>query len=294
MIVLPLSRSGQRIPAIGLGVFRSEPGQQTYDAVLSGLQVGYRHVDTAAMYGNERDVARAIKDSGLPRSDVWVTTKIFFRDGGAAAYDLARSAIAASCDAITSDAQYIDLLLLHAPVPERLNIYRAMEDATLLPGSLVRGIGVSNFNENHLAELLAVARVPPLVNQIELHPFLTRRALVAYCESQRIVLEAYSPLAKAKAMDHPELQRIAAEKTLQASSRSAGGAAAVVVSVAQVLLKWGLQRGFVVLPKSVRRERQLENFNAGNVEFTLSVDEMAKLDALNQDLVTGWNPLSWT
>jgi diketogulonate reductase-like aldo/keto reductase len=260
-------RGGGALPCVGLGVFRTERGETTRAAVRSALEAGYRHVDTARIYGNEADVGAAIRESGLPRSEVFVTTKLWNEDQG---YDAALRAFEGALQRLGME--YVDLFLLHWPVPgKRLAAWRALE--TLRAAGKARAIGVSNFLVPHLTELLAAATEPPAVNQIEVHPFLQRREVRALCEARGIVVEAYSPLTKGQRLDHPTVVAIA-----QRRGRSP----------AQVLLRWGLQHHLVVLPKSTRPERIRENLAL--FDFTLDADDLRELDALEEDFATGWNP----
>jgi diketogulonate reductase-like aldo/keto reductase len=263
---LPL-RSGRSIPQIGLGVYQAPAGATTRDAVSAALRLGYRHIDTARIYQNEADVGAAINDCGIPREDIFVTTKLWNDDHG---HDKALRAFDASAKRLGLD--YIDLYLIHWPIPRlRLDSWRALEE--LHAAKRARSIGVSNYLVPHLEELLAVASHAPDVNQIELSPFLQRRDTVALCARENIVLEAYSPLTRGKRLGHPVIKAIAGE---------------LGKSPAQVLLRWGVQHGFVVLPKSVREPRIAEN---GSIwDFTLSADQLARLDALEENLATGWDP----
>lgn len=233
------------------------------------LRLGYRHIDTARVYGNERDVGVAMRESGVPRAQVFVTTKLWNDDQG---YDSALRAFDASLSRL--ELEYIDLYLLHWPVPrKRLESWRALEK--LLSDGRVRAIGVSNFMVRHLEELLAHAKVVPAVDQIEVSPFLQQRDVRACCAEHGIAVEAYSPLTKGKRLPHPVVADVA---------RRVGR------SSAQVLLRWGLQHGLVVVPKSTHAERLAEN--AAVFDFELPPDEMARLDALEEGLVTGWDPRS--
>lgn len=257
--------SGARIPQLGLGVWQA--GGSTKRAVEAALQVGYRHIDTAAVYGNEAPVGAAIAESGLPRAEVFVTTKLWNQNQG---YDAALTAFDASLKRLRLD--YVDLYLIHWPLPGlRLESWRALEH--LFTEKRARSIGVSNFLVPHLQELTGVAKVLPAVNQIELTPFLQRGDTVALCQKLGIRLEAYSPLTRGQRLAHPEVVAIA-----QQSQRSP----------AQVLLRWGIQKGFVVLPKSVHAERIAEN--AAVFDFELDEQAMRRLDALEEGLVTGWDP----
>lgn len=257
------------IPSLGLGVFRSPPGPTTQNAVLRALEVGYRHIDTAAVYGNEADVGEAIRRSGLLREDVFVTTKLWNDDHG---YDTARHACLTSLDRLGFD--YVDLYLIHWPVPGlRLETWRAME--TILADGKARAIGVSNYMTHHLEELLAHATLPPAVNQIELSPYnyKSRRTLVRQCAEAGIIIEAYSPLTKGRKLNDPTLVEIATihDKT-----------------PAQVLIRWSLQYGFVVLPKSSNPERIRQNADVH--DFELTETDMDRLDRLDEGLITGWDP----
>jgi methylglyoxal/glyoxal reductase len=261
---VPLS-SGARIPQVGLGVWQS--GGKTKSAITAALAAGYRHVDTAAVYGNEPQVGAAIAESGIPREQLFVTTKLWNKDQG---YDAALRAFDASLGRLKLE--YLDLYLIHWPVPElRLESWRALEK--LYADKRVRSIGVSNFLEPHLRQLEGSAKVLPAVNQIELTPFLQRTATVARCRELGIVLEAYSPLTRGQRLAHPVLKELASR--LGRSS-------------AQVMLRWGIQKGFVILPKSVTPERIVEN--AALFDFALDAAAMARLDALEEGLVTGWDP----
>lgn len=265
-MTLPLA-NGSVIPRIGLGVFQAKRGRETQRAVREALRVGYRHVDTAQLYGNEADVGTAVRDSGIPRSDVFVTTKLWNDDQG---YDAALRAFDGSVERL--GLEYIDLYLLHWPVAgKRLDSWRALEH--LLAGGRVRAIGVSNFMPHHLHELLDHAQVVPAVNQIELSPFLQQRDVRSLCAQHGIVVEAYSPLTKGVRLTHPVVANVAGR--LQRSA-------------AQVLIRWGLQHGLVVLPKSTNPARIAEN--AAVFDFQIPADMMAELDALEEGLVTGWDP----
>lgn len=255
------------MPRLGLGVFRA--GDATYNAVLHALSAGYRHVDTAAIYRNEADVGRALRDSDIPRSEVFVTTKLWNDDQG---YDQALRAFDASLQRLGLD--HVDQYLLHWPVQgKRLASWRALE--RILDEGRARSIGVSNFMVQHLDELLAHCNVPPATNQIELHPFVyrTRGAVVARCEEAGIQLVAYSPLTKGRRLTDPRLVQLA---------RRAGH------TPAQVLIRWALQHGLVVIPKSSNPARIEEN--GAVLEWSLDTHRMAALDALDEGLVTAWDP----
>lgn len=259
--------NGLEIPRLGLGVYETAPGEVTRNAVREALRVGYRHIDTARIYGNEADVGAAVRDSGVPRGEVFVTTKLWNDDQG---HDAALRAFDASLSRL--GLEYVDLYLVHWPVPgKRLESWKALEE--IAGDGRARSIGVSNFMAQHLAELLGEVSVMPAVNQIELSPFNQQRAARAVCEENGIVVEAYSPLTRGQRLNDPVV---------------AGVAARTKRSPAQVLLRWSLQTGLVVLPKSARPERIREN--AAIFDFELSADDMAKLDALDEGLATGWDP----
>lgn len=259
--------SGHSIPQLGLGVWQSPQGAPTRDAVTAALRLGYRHIDTARVYRNEPDVGAAVRESDIPRDQIFVTTKLWNDDQG---YDSTLRAFDKSLERL--NIEYIDLYLIHWPVAgKRLDSWRALEK--LHADGRARSIGVSNFLVPHLQELVATAKTPPHANQIELSPFLQRRPTVELCKKLGIAIEAYSPLTRGEKLDDPVVAAIA---------REAGKTAA------QVLLRWSVQHGYIVLPKSVRAERIAEN--GAIFDFTLTDEQMSRLDALEENLVTGWDP----
>ncbi|CAN5746668.1 aldo/keto reductase [soil metagenome] len=263
---LPL-RSGGAIPQVGLGVWQSARGDVTKNAVLAALRLGYRHVDTARIYGNEADVGAAVRESGIPREQLFVTTKLWNDDQG---YDAALAAFDRSLAKLGLD--YVDLYLIHWPVAgKRRDSWRALEK--LKADGRARHIGVSNFLVAHLEELLGDAKELPAVNQIEVHPFLQHRETRAFCKKHAIVVEAYSPLTSGQKLDDPAISAVGKR---------------VGRSNAQVLLRWGVQHGLVVLPKSTHEKRIAEN--ADLFDFTLDGEAMAALDALDAGEATGWDP----
>ncbi len=263
-------RTGARLPRVGLGVFRAPPGEVTRQAVLAALEAGYRHIDTASAYGNEQDVGEALRRSGVPRSEIFVTTKLWNSDQG---YDAALRAFEGSLTRLGLPS--VDLYLIHWPVPGlRRDSWRALE--ALYAEQRAHAIGVSNFMVPHLDELAAEARVLPAVNQIEVSPFLQQRDVRAWCAAHDVVVEAYSPLTKGARLADPVVVDVA---------RRVGR------TPAQALLRWGLQHGLVVLPKSVHAERIREN--ADLFDFALDAESMARLDALEEGLATGWDPRGW-
>lgn len=261
--------SGVAMPRLGLGVYQSRPGRETEQAVRWALEAGYRHVDTAALYGNEASVGGGIRASGVPRGDVFVTTKVWNSDHG---YDATLRAFDASLGELGFDT--VDLYLIHWPVPARglaSETWRALE--RLHAEGRARAIGVSNFEPHHLDALMESSGSPPTVNQVELHPYLQQRRLRGYCAANDIVVEAWSPLAKGAVARDPVLRAIGAKH----------GKSAV-----QVTLRWLLQIGVAAIPKSVQRDRI--RANAEVFDFALDEDDLAAIEALDRDGRTGPHP----
>lgn len=252
-------RDGQAIPVLALGVWQVPKGRACEDAVRWALDAGYRHVDTAQAYGNEESVGVAIRQSGVPRESLFVTTKFLPRRTDPAV-ELEGSLRRLGLD-------YVDMYLVHWPAGGPLRAWSGMERA--YERELARGIGVSNFDTDELRELLA-ATVPPAANQINLNPFVFRRRLVEEARKDGLVVEAYSPLGTGQYLGDPTVGRVAAD---------------IGRTPAQVLLRWGVQRGFVVLAKSAHRDRIEEN--ARIFDFALSDDQLAVLDALDRTEGTG-------
>ncbi|NMO79206.1 MULTISPECIES: aldo/keto reductase [Niallia] len=263
--------NGVKMPWLGLGVFKVEEGQILVDAVSSAIKNGYRSIDTAAIYGNEAGVGEGIKkgmqEAGVAREDLFITSKVWTDDLG---YEETLKAYEVSLEKLGLD--YLDLYLIHWPKEGKYKeAWRALE--TLYKAGKVRAIGVSNFQIHHLEELMKDAEMKPMINQIELHPRLTQKELIAYCVSLGIQVEAWSPLMQGQLLDQPELVEIATKYQK---------------SVAQVIIRWDLQNGIVTIPKSVKEHRIIEN---GNVfDFTLTKEEMDKIDALNMDQRVGPDP----
>ena len=247
--------TGAAIPALGFGVYQLKPGEPTRQAVRWALEAGYRHIDTASFYGNEADVGRAIRESQIPRSEIFLTTKLW-------PTDFLRPAKALKESLRRLETDYLDLYLVHWPFVGRDRAWKALEQASA--DGLARAIGVSNYSIKQLEDLFRKASIVPAVNQIEVSPFLSQTEVRAFCQAKGIVVEAYSPLTRGK-------------KLLDA--RIAGIAGAHQRSPAQILIRWSLQHGLVPLPKSAKRERIIENANV--FDFTLSDEEMRALDALN-------------
>ncbi|MGZ4475762.1 MAG: aldo/keto reductase [Nocardioides sp.] len=261
--------NGVEIPQLGFGVYQVEP-DQTKDATLAALEVGYRHIDTAEMYGNEKGVGEAVRASGLAREDVFVTSKL---NNGFHAHDDALKAFDQSLDELGFD--YLDLFLVHWPLPgidvDYVETWKAMEE--IYASGRAKAIGVSNFSADHLDRLAAETSVTPAVNQIEVHPYLTQDPLRAHGNARGIATEAWSPIAQGKVLDDPTIVKIAE---------------ALGKSPAQVTLRWHLQRGDIVFPKSVTRSRVEENFAL--FDFELSEEDVAAISALNKDERIGPDP----
>lgn len=255
---------GTCIPQLGFGVWKAAAGE-CYKAVRTALDVGYRHIDTARIYGNEEDVGRAVRESGIPREEIYVTTKLWNSDQTRALKAFSDSLARLGLD-------YIDLYLVHFPVTgSRAQAWKAMEQ--ILVSGKARSVGVSNYMPHHLDELLASSSVKPVVNQVELHPWLPQNEIKHYCESRGIRIEAYSPLAHGQK---------AAELSLQPIAQSYDK------TVAQLLLRWSIQKGNIVLVKSVSPHRIAENHAL--FDFEIAAEDMAKLDGLNENLRTCWDP----
>lgn len=264
---VPLN-DGHEMPIFGLGVWQASP-EETRFAVAKALEAGYRMIDTAKLYRNEADVGRAIRESGIPREQVFVTTKLWNSDHG---YDQALRAAEESNKKLGLD--YIDLYLIHYPVRElRRDSWRAL--VRLQQEGVARSIGVSNYTVRHLEELLGSSEVVPAVNQVEFHPFLYQQALLEFCQGRGIRLEAYCPLTQGRRLDDPTIVRLASQygKT-----------------PAQVMIRWGLQHDVIEIPKSVKEHRIREN--ADVFDFAIAPADMALLDGLNEDLHTSWDPSS--
>ena len=262
--------NGRSIPQLGFGVFQIEKAD-TVAAVTTALQTGYRHIDTAEMYGNEEEVGEAIAKSGLERADVFVTSKL---DNSAHLPDDTRLAFEASLAALGFD--YLDLFLIHWPLPTRydgdfVQTWRAMEE--LYRDGRARSIGVSNFQPHHLRRLHEETEIPPAVNQIEVHPYLTQDEVRGFCAEHGIAIEAWSPIAQGLVLDDPVIRSIADR---------------VGKTPAQVVLRWHLQRGDIVFPKSITPGRIRENIDI--FDFGLSAAEVEAISALNRNERTGPDP----
>lgn len=261
--------NGVNIPVFGLGVFRS--AAETKDAVKWALEAGYRHIDTAKIYGNEADVARGIKESGVDRKDIFITTKLWNDD---MRQGKQREAFEKSLELLETD--YIDLYLIHWPVKGVYNeSWKIMEE--YYKQGKIRAIGVSNFHEHHLDDLLSIAEIVPAVNQIECHPHLTQEPLIKYCNEKGIAVEAWSPLGGGQLLSDSAINALADKYGKTA---------------AQMIIRWHIQRDTIVIPKSTHKERIISN---GQVfDFEISEDDMAYIAEMNQNKRVGSNPDTFT
>lgn len=262
--------NGVKMPQVGLGVYKVDEGEVVINSVKKALEVGYRLIDTAAFYKNEHGVGQAIRESGVPREEVFVTTKVWNSDQG---YDKTLQAFEESMEKL--GLEYLDLYLIHWPLPKQdkyVETYRALEK--LYEDGRVRAIGVSNFEPEHLEKLMAHCNVKPVVNQVECHPYLAQKELKDYCKKHDIIVEAWGPLMRGReVLDNDVIQAIAAKHGK---------------SPAQVILRWHLQHDVIVIPKSVTPSRIEENFQV--FDFELSAEEMKQIDALDRNERTGHHP----
>ena len=254
--------TGAPIPVLGFGTYKIAP-DDTYEAVSRALNIGYRHIDTAQMYGNEAEVGAAIETSKVPRDEIFLTTKV---DNSNHEPERAAASIQRSLNDLHTD--YVDLLLVHWPLPTLYGgdvtlPWPALEDA--FTGGSARAIGLSNYERKHIEAVRAAATVAPHVLQVEAHPFFPNADLRAYAQGLGMVFEAWSPLARGRATTDPTLRAIAYQ---------------LGVSAAQVALRWAIDRGHVVFPKTLRRERMATNIDA--FSFSLTPEQTARIDTLNR------------
>ncbi|WP_280516049.1 MULTISPECIES: aldo/keto reductase [Bacillaceae] len=259
--------NGVEMPQFGLGVYKVEEGQQVEDTVKNAINIGYRLIDTAAFYDNEEGVGRAIKESGVPREDLFITTKVWNTEQG---YEQTLGAFDKSL--MKLGLEYIDLYLIHWPVKEKyLETWRALEK--LYRDGKVRAIGVSNFQIHHLKDIMENSGEKPAVNQVELHPLLSQEEIRVFCDEHNIKVEAWSPIARGRVLEDPAIKEIAEHHSK---------------SSAQVILRWHLQNGIIVIPKSVKEERLRENANI--FDFELTEEDMRQMNTLNKNQRFGADP----
>ncbi|XRG81143.1 aldo/keto reductase [Rossellomorea sp. GAMAL-10_SWC] len=259
--------NGVKMPRLGLGVFKVSEGEEVVEAVKAAIRNGYISIDTAAIYKNEEGVGQAIKESGIAREELFVTSKVWNSDQG---YETTLQAFETSLNLLGLD--YLDLYLIHWPgVDKYKDTYKALEK--LYKDGCVRAIGVSNFQIHHLQDLLSDCDIKPMVNQVEFHPHLTQKGLLAFCKNEGIQMEAWSPLKRGQLLEEPVLTKIAHKYNK---------------SVAQVILRWDLQHDVVTIPKSIKENRIIENANI--FDFELTQEDMENIDELNQDSRAGSHP----
>lgn len=259
--------NGIKMPMLGLGVWQMDEGSETEKAVSYALEIGYRSIDTAALYGNEKGVGNSVKLSGIKRDEIFITTKVWNSDQG---YEKTLKAFSESLKKLQTD--YVDLYLIHWPVTGKINsTWKALEK--LYDEKLVKAIGVSNFAVKHLHEITRNSNTIPTINQVELHPYLTQNELLKFCNENKIVVEAWAPIMKGKVNEINEIIKIAQKHKKTPT---------------QITLRWNIQKGIVTIPKSSRKERILENSQI--FDFELSQEEIKTIDSLNRNYRIGPNP----
>ncbi|MBS8262842.1 aldo/keto reductase [Mesobacillus boroniphilus] len=259
--------NGVKMPWFGLGVFKVQEGSEVVESVKAALRNGYKSIDTAAVYRNEEGVGQAIKEAGVPREELFITTKVWNSDQG---YESTLQAFETSMEKLGLN--YLDLYLIHWPVAGKYKeTWKALEK--LYKDGQVRAIGVSNFHVHHLKDLMADAEIKPMVNQVEYHPHLAQTELLEFCKAEGIQMEAWSPLKQGELLSEPTIAEIA-EKHKK--------------SPAQVILRWDLQNEVVTIPKSIKEHRIIENANI--FDFELSADDMDRLNSLNKNERVGPDP----
>lgn len=260
-------KNGVEMPIIGLGVYKAENGGQVKDAILAAIDAGYRHIDTASFYGNEKGVGEAIRASDVSRDSLFITTKVWNDDLG---YEETLKAFEISMDNLGLD--YLDLYLIHWPIEGRYTeAWKAMEK--LYADGRVKAIGVSNFHRQHLEEVFSMCRVKPMVNQLEYHPHLVQKEMHEFCKMHGIQLEAWAPLKRGGLFEEPIIQALV-EKHGK--------------TPAQIILRWDIQNGVSTIPKSVTPSRIQENIDV--FDFELSDADMKKIDSLDSNQRMGKNP----
>lgn len=259
--------NGVKMPYLGLGVYLSKDGKEVVNAVKWALEHGYRHIDTASLYKNERGVGLGIKESNVPRDEVFVVSKVWNLDQG---YDSTIRAFEKSLERL--GLTYLDLYLIHWPVPGKYKeTWKALE--YLYEKKLVRAIGVSNFMKHHLEDLLEDSTIKPMVNQMEFHPYLVQQSLIDYCKEQQIQYEAWSPMMQGKIFELTEFKEIAAKYKK---------------TIAQIVLRWDLQKGVITIPKSSKKSRIIAN--ADIFDFEISPEDMNRLSSLDRAKRFGPDP----
>ncbi len=260
--------NGIEIPQLGLGVFQTPKGEDTVNSVKWALEAGYRHIDTAKIYGNESDVGTGIKESKIAREEIFLTTKLWNEDIRA---ERTREAFEESLKALQTD--YVDLYLIHWPVESFEKAWSVMEE--LYQEGKIKAIGLSNFHQSHLDKIQKIAKVKPVVNQIESHPYMNNQDLIDLSKSMGMEIEVWSPLGGTGG-------NVLQDETLNKLAGKYGK------SPAQIVLRWDIQRGVIVIPKSIHKDRIISNMDI--FDFKLSDEDMALINQLNKNLRVGPNP----
>ena len=259
--------NGVKMPFIGLGTWQVKDEQEAINAVKWAIEAGYKAIDTAVVYQNEAAVGTGIKESGANREDLFITTKVYNDCQG---YEATHRSFKESLEKLQLD--YVDLYLIHWPITEKYHeTWRAMEE--IYKSGKAKAIGISNFHQQHIEDLMITAKIKPMMNQIELHPNQNQKELVDYCQKQGIQITAYSPLGHGNVFENPVLQEMGKKYNK---------------SVAQIILRWDIQNGIVAIPKSVNKERIASNIDV--FDFELTKEDMAKIDALHTGERVNKNP----